>query len=290
MGVEIHRIGATKDRLGEGPLWDVGEQALYWVDSLGAVLHRHHPASGAYRAWQLPGAIGSLALRERGGAVLALETGLHFFDFDSGEATPIVDPEAGEPRTRFNDGKVDRQGRFLAGTMGREIRDQALGALYRLNPDLSLETLEREVIVSNGPCFSPDGKTFYFADSPRRAIFAFDYDGGPLRNKHMLIDTAALKTAPDGATVDAEGFIWSALVLSGRIGRFAPDGRLDRVVELPVSFPTSVMFGGASLDIAFITSISGPLAGRTPPEPEAGGLFAIHGLGVRGLPEPRFRG
>ncbi|MGH7001968.1 MAG: SMP-30/gluconolactonase/LRE family protein, partial [Stellaceae bacterium] len=290
--VEIRRVGATKDRLGEGPLWDVTEQALYWVDSMDRIIHRYDPARGEFRDWTLPAEIGSMALREMGGAVLSLATGLHLFDFASGQATLVIDPESNEPRTRFNDGKVDRQGRFVAGTMAREIRDRPLGALYRLNPNLSLETMEREIIVSNGPGFSPDGKTLYFADSPLRAIFAFDYDpaGGPLRNKRKLIDTAPLDTAPDGATVDAEGFIWSALVLSGRIGRFAPDGRLDRIIDVPVSFPTSVMFGGPDLDILFVTSISEPLRGRTPSEPEAGGLLAIHGLGVRGLPEPRFRG
>ncbi len=291
-GIEISRIGPTKDRLGEGPLWDVMEQALYWVDSVGCRIHRYSPESGALRHWTVPGMIGSLALCARGGAILALESGFHRFDFTSGEAAPIIDPEADNPRTRFNDGKVDPQGRFVAGTMARQIRDEPLGALYRLNPDASLEVLERGVIVSNGPCFSPDGRTFYFADSPRRAIFAYDYDpaGGPLRNKRPLIDTAPLGTAPDGATVDAEGFIWTALVLTGRISRFAPDGRLDRVIEMPVSFPSSVMFGGAGLDVLFVTSISDSLNRRAPDEPEAGGLFAVHGLGVRGLAEPRFAG
>jgi L-arabinonolactonase len=290
-GVEIRRVGTIKDRLGEGPLWDVGEQALYWVDTMRGIVHRYAPDSGDMREWMVPGMIGSLALRAKGGAVVALESGLHFFDFAAERATAIAGGEAGDPRTRFNDGKVDRQGRFLAGTMAREMRDP-LGALYRLNADLSVEVLEREVILSNGPCFSPDGRTLYFADTRRRSIFAYDYDaaGGPLRKKRVLVDTTSYGTGPDGATVDAEGYLWSAQVLNGCLRRFAPDGRLDRTIELPVSYPSSVMFGGPALDVLFVTSISEALNGRAPQEADAGALLAIHGLGVKGLPEPRFAG
>ena len=289
--VEIRRVGTIKDRLGEGLLWDVGEQALYWVDTMRGIVHRYAPESGDMREWMMPGMIGSLALRAKGGAVVALENGLHFFNFAAERATAIAGGEASDPRTRFNDGKVDRQGRFLAGTMAREMRDP-LGALYRLNADLSVEVLEREVIIANGPCFSPDGRTLYFADTRRRSIFAYDYDptGGPLRNKRVLVDTTSYGTGPDGATVDAEGYLWSAQVLNGCLRRFVPDGKLDRTIELPVSYPSSVMFGGPALDVLFVTSISEPLNGRVPPEAEAGALLAIHGLGVKGLPEPRFAG
>jgi L-arabinonolactonase len=289
--LDIRRVGSIKNRVGEGPLWDVEEQALYWVDVLREMIHRFVPKSGDLLEWPVPGMIGCLALRAKGGAVIALADGLRLFDFASGRATPIPGAEAGDPRTRFNDGKVDRQGRFLAGTMAREMREP-LGALYRLNSDLSVEVLEREVILANGPCFSPDGRTLYFGDTRRRSIFAYDYDpaGGPLRNKRVLIDTASYDTGPDGATVDAEGYLWSAQVLKGCLRRFAPDGRLDRTIELPVSYPSSVMFGGPGLDVLFVTSISEPLNERAPAEPEAGALLAIHGLGVQGLPESRFAG
>ena len=292
MAIEIRRVGETKDRLGEGPLWDPLEGVLYWVDSLGRVIHRYDPATGEVRHWGLPGEIGSLALRAAGGAVLALDSGFHTFDFATGAATPIADPERDQPLTRFNDGKVDRQGRFLAGTMGRQIRDRPLGSLYRLDTDLSVERLEGDVIVSNGPCFSPDGRTFYFADSPRRAISAYDYDPatGAIANKRTLIDTVPLDSAPDGATVDSEGYIWTALVGSGQIGRFAPDGRLDRLIEMPPTMPSSVMFGGAELDVLYVTSISDSGARKAENDPAAGGLFQIIGLGVKGLPEPRFAG
>ena len=128
MSPRIERVGATKDRLGEGPLWDVAEQRLYWLDSAGCVIHRLDPKSGERRDWTVPDMIGCMALREGGGAVIGLRTGVHFFDFDSGEATPIVDPEADDERTRLNDGKVDRRGRFLVGSMGITQREPPLGS------------------------------------------------------------------------------------------------------------------------------------------------------------------
>ncbi len=292
MSIRIERVGETRDQLGEGPLWDPVEQVLYWVDTMGRLIHRLDPASGARRDWPVPGEIGSLALRQRGGAVLALIDGFHFFDFETGQTMPIADPEPGNTETRFNDGKVDRQGRFLAGTMSRERRDKGLGSLYRLDPDLTVSKLEDDVIVSNGPCFSPDGRTFYFADSPRRQISAYDYDTatGAIANKRILVDTAPMETAPDGATVDAEGCIWTALVRSGQIGRFRPDGSLDRLIDMPTPHPSSVMFGGADLDQIYVTSISRSLTRDAENDPGAGGLYAVSGTGVTGLPEPRFAG
>ena len=166
------------------------------------------------------------------------------------------------------------------------------GALYRLDADFSWVRLDDGITCSNGPCWSPDGRTFYFADSPRRTIWAYDYDldSGALHNKRVFVSTGAFDAFPDGATVDAEGHLWSALFGSGRIARFAPDGSLDRTVELPVAWVSSVMFGGPGLDVLFATSIGGRLLDERDPSPDAGALFAIHGLGVKGLPEPRFAG
>ena len=167
MGIDIRRIDTKRDLLGEGPVWDPQDQVLYWVDIVGRRIRRLNPLTGDVLNWPVADMIGCMALRESGGAVIALKSGFHFFDFEKGTATPIIDPEAGESGTRFNDGTVDRQGRFLAGSM--EMTDTGdetgLGALYRLNPDLRLETLRGDVKIANGACFSPDGKTFYFADT-----------------------------------------------------------------------------------------------------------------------------
>ena len=289
--MRIERIGDTIDLLGEGPLWDVEEQALYWVDTRGAKIRRLDWATGERRDWGVPEMIGSMALRAGGGAVIALRTGVHTFDFETGTATLVADPEAGDPATRFNDGKVDRQGRFLTGTMETRISGEPRGSIYRLDPDLSLHRLTGGVIVANGPCFSPDGETFYFADTGRRAILAYDYDvdTGALGPERVAVDTSPCDSGPDGGTVDSEGYLWSALVHVGRIARFAPDGALDCMIDMPCTRPASVMFGGPDLDILFVPSIrdSGNLRGDRPID---GALFAVHGLGVTGLPEPRFVG
>jgi sugar lactone lactonase YvrE len=289
--IRIEVLVESANELGEGPLWDVQEQRLYWIDSLGATVNRCDPDGRNVRTWPLPAHIGSMALREQGGAVLSLRNGFHFLDFDSGAVTPVVDPAPGIARIRMNDGKVDRQGRFVAGYMDYQEKEPLCG-LFRLDPDLTAHRLDDGIIVSNGPCWSPDGGTFYFADSWKREIYAYDYDpaSGAATGRRPWVSFADLPGIPDGATVDAEGFVWSAAVYAGQLLRFAPDGRLDRAIGLPVQAITSIMFGGPDLDIAYVTSMARRIDGVAPREREAGHLFAVHGLGVRGLPEPRFKG
>ncbi len=291
MAVEIQTIETERDRLGEGPLWDPRDQVLYWVDSNGCRIRRLDPKTGEVVNWLVAEQIGSMALREAGGAVIALKSGFHFFDFESGTVTPIVNPEPGEDRTRFNDGKVDRQGRFLTGSMDMPGLNDSRGSLYRLDTDLSISKLRENIGVSNGPCFSPDGGTFYFADSPRRMIWAYDYDvaTGEVSNMRTFIDLEPLDAFPDGATVDSEGCLWSALVTKGQVGRFSPEGALMHTVDVPADHPSSVMFGGPDLDVLFVTSIWEWRQVKTE-NPADGCLYAIHGLEVTGLPEPRFAG
>lgn len=291
MAIAIERIGETCDLLGEGPLWDVQEQAFYWVDSRNGIIHRLDWASQKRRGWDVGQKIGSMALREKGGAVCAVQDGFQFFDFANGELTLIEDPEADEPRTRFNDGKVDRQGRFIAGSMAQFDREKALGSYYRLWPGGRLEKLVGGIMVANGPCFSPAGDIWYFADSRTRCIYAMDYESesGAIANRRVLADLNEWDSVPDGTTVDAEGNLWTAMVVTGQIGCLSPQGKLLRTVEMPVSYPSSVMFGGPRLDILFVTSILDS-GNRRANEPEAGGLFAVTGLDVQGVPEPRFAG
>src|SRR5579883_1215328 len=253
--LRIELIVDARAALGEGPLWDVEEQRLYWIDSLGPAVHVCDAKGGSRRSWPLPEPIGSLALRRQGGgAVLALKSGFHFLDFASGNITPIAAPDPGKPRIRMNDGKVDRQGRFVAGYMDTEERAPLCG-LYSLAPDLSVRQLDSGIICSNGPCWSLDGRIFYFADTSRKAIYAYDYDTatGKAANRRLFASFEKLRGYPDGATVDSEGYVWSVEVYSGRLIRFAPDGRIDRMVGLPVNSTTSISFGGPELDIAFVT-------------------------------------
>ncbi len=289
--LKIEVLIEDKDSLGEGPLWDVDEQRLYWIDSYGPTVHRCDAAGGDIEHWRVPEPIGSMALRQAGGAVVSLRSGFHFLDFDSGEVTRINETQPGELRARLNDGKVDRQGRFIAGSMDFEERD-GVGKLFRLDPDLSLHTIDTDIIVSNGPCWSPDDRTFYFADTFRKVIYAYDYDidTGNVRSRRIFTTFDNLRGYPDGATVDAEGCVWSCEVYSGRLIRFDPNGVVDRIVGLPVKSTTSLIFGGPDLDIAYVTSMARPMGDEYHREREAGCLFAVHGLGVRGLPEPRFAG
>jgi sugar lactone lactonase YvrE len=288
--VRVTRLDVPHCALGEGPVWDVQEAALYFVDAAGGHLHRHDPATGATRTWDFDGRVACLALREGGGAIVALVDGLHLFDFGTGELTLVGDPHAGDERTILNDGKVDPRGRFLCGSVDSQITE-GRGALHSVAPDGTITTLETGIKVSNGPCWSPDGRTFYHADSVPQQIFAYDYDlaSGAISGKRVFAETHALGGIPDGATVDAEGFLWSAICEGSVVARFAPDGTLDRTVQLPTSMVSSVMFGGPELDLLYVTSIDPPTFGR-PAEEQGGATYVVEGLGVRGLPEPRFAG
>jgi len=293
--MEVRAIVDCKNSLGEGPLWDVQDQKIHWIDSLGNKVFRANADGTGVEMWDVPAKIGSMAIRKNGGAILSLQNGFHAFDFKTGKCTLIVDPEPDKPGTRLNDGKVDRRGRFIAGSMDMKEKD-AVASLYRLDPDLTVHKLLDGIIVSNGPCWSPDDKAFYFADSWSMAISAYDWDTrtGTPTNKRTFVtyDKARRENGvPDGATVDAEGYLWSAAVFSGELRRFAPSGKLDRVVELPVKNVTSLIFGGPDLDIIYCTTIGQiHLPGLPNDGPLGGSLFAVHGLGIKGVAEPRFAG
>lgn len=291
MRIEI--LVDVKTELGEGPIWDVEEQRLYWIDSFGCKVFRCTVDGREVRAWNVPARVGSMALRSRGGAVLSLATGFHFLDFTTGETQLIVHPEPDKTHNRLNDGKVDRRGRFIAGSMDMN-EEGPNGALYRLDPDLSLHKLDDRIICSNGPCWSPDDRTFYFSDTWSGEIWAYDYDldtGNVSDRRTFTKLDMSTGGAADGSTVDAEGFLWNAQVYDGRLIRYAPDGSVDRVIEMPVKKVTSVNFGGPNLDILYVTSMAKPPLPRFPADGVVGGsLFAIHDLGVRGIAEPRFGG
>ncbi len=290
--MRIEVLVDVKTTLGEGPLWDVEEQRLYWIDSFDGRVFRCTVDGRELRAWDVPQKIGSMCLRKSGGAVVSLARGFHFLDFRTGEVSLIVDPEPDRPNNRLNDGKVDKRGRFVAGTMDT-MEEGPNGALYRLDATLALKKLAGDIIVSNGPCWSPDGNTFYFTDTWSGEISAYDYDqaSGTVANKRCLCRIPPDGGAFDGATVDAEGCVWSAHVYAGRIVRYRPDGSMERVIDMPVKKVTSVMFGGPDLDVLFVTSMAKPPLPRFPGDGVLrGSLFAIHDLGVRGVPEPRFAG
>jgi L-arabinonolactonase len=283
---EIAFVGEQRDRLGESPLWD--GQALLWIDIVAPCIHRLDPDTGARQRWAMPDLVGSIGLGPRPGTlVAALRHGLVLVGSE-GEVSPLHALEP-DPDLRLNDGKMDRQGRFLVGGMHLDRPDAYRAALHRFGP-AGHEVLDRGFGTSNGLCLSPEGTTLYFADSRVGTLWSYTYDpeSGALGARRDLADlTARHGSPPDGATVDAEGFIWAALVRSGQLVRLDPEGRTERLIDVPVPHPTCPAFGGAALDVLYVTSISDS-GGLRSDHPDAGRLLEVRGLGVRGVAEARF--
>ena len=288
--IGIRRIGDTSDILGEGPLWDVEEQAFYWVDIRGRALRRYDWAAGSVRTWTTPEMVGSLALRRAGGMLLALQTSISLFDPASGRLESLAAPEAGRGNMRFNDGKCDRQGRFWVGSMDDGSRGPD-GTLYRVDAERGCVPMVTGIVTPNSLCWSPDGRTMYFSDSRSQVIAAYPFDtaSGELGAARVFYRVQP-PAIPDGATVDAEGHVWCALYGGSQVVRIAPDGRLARSVELPVRQPTSCQFVGPGLDVLFVTTAKQRLSEEElARQPLAGALFALD-PGVKGLPEARYAG
>ncbi len=288
---EVACVAHTEDVLGEVPIWCPIDQALYWIDVFKPAINRLVPATGQLTRWTPPEKLGSFALRERGGLLLAARSGLAFYDPVGGDFESVLDPEPDLPDNLLNDGKCDRKGRFWVGSMDRAL-DNPTGRLHRFDPDRSCRNFERDIWIPNSIAWSPDDRCMYFADTRRQLIYAYDFDleAGEIADRRVFASTEDQPGDPDGSTVDREGFLWNAQWDGSRLVRYAPDGRVDRVVELPVSRPTSCAFGGAELDILYVTTATFRLGDEARAEqPFAGGLLAID-PGVRGLPEPRFAG
>jgi L-arabinonolactonase len=300
--VKISRLGTESAAVGESPVWDVSAQALYYIDVLGKLVLRYDPRSNETGRWSLPGIVGSVALRERGGVIVALEDGIYGLELDSGMTRPLARIPR-NPRIQFTDGKVDRKGRFLVGTFDWRMTDP-IGSLFRLDTDGTLQSIDHNYVCSNGPCWSPDSSVFYHADSKTYTIFAYDYDleSGSVSNRRVFTNTQTLGGLPDGATVDSDGCLWVALPPSSKIACYDPNAKIERIVNMPIPMPASVMFGGANLDLLYVTSIDpsvietvdgSPRVRECPVHPrdhDNGGLFVIEGLGARGLPESRYCG
>jgi sugar lactone lactonase YvrE len=285
----FERIGDTIDILGEGPVWDPGGQTLWWVDIRAPAVRCYDWRSGQTRSFPMAEMVGSLALNGRGSLLLAMQSALAKWDPLTGKVERLAAPEAHRPHQRFNDGKCDRQGRFYAGTMNDVAREPD-GTLYRFDGRECLG-VQRGITIPNSLAWSPDGRTMTFADSWTREIGAYEYEPataaiGPRR----VLATIKPPAIPDGATFDAEGYLWCALYDGWKIARFTPDGRLDRTIALPVQRPTSCQFGGPNLDMLLVTSASQKLtAQELARQPLAGALLA-YDVGVKGVVEPRFAG
>lgn len=280
---------------GETPVWSVAEQTLFWVDQETYRLNAFDPLTGVNESWLMPAHVSSFAIREAGAPiVVALRTGLFDFDRASGALSPIAAPPPYPEEThRYNDGRCDRQGRYIIGSVDLsffESRIAGRAAVYRLDGG-GLAPIVEGISCSNGIAFSPDGRTLYLADSPAGVVYAFDYDtdtGAP-SNQRVFIARDRADGIFDGAEVDSEGGYWVCLLMKGAVARYTPDGRLDREIEVPVLQPTKIAFGGPDLSTLYLTSAGHRhMPGEQPLGAQAGGIFAID-TGYRGIAEPTYR-
>ena len=280
--------GAT---LGEGPVWDEDQQRLLWVDILPGLVHRFDPATGNDVVFGVGKPVGSASLRRGGGLVLAVEDGFALLDPGWQRLDQVAVIEHPGPRARFNEGKCDPAGRFLAGTMAYDETAGA-GSVYRLDPDFKVTKLLDGVTISNGMAWSADGATMYYIDTPTRGIDAFHYDieTGRLANRRRVVDVPAAAGLPDGMTIDADGSLWVALWGGSAVHRYAPDGRLDATLSFPATNITCPAFGGPGFDLLYVTSARDGLdEQQLAAQPHAGAVFTVD-AGARGLPTLRFAG
>ncbi|MBW8783090.1 MAG: SMP-30/gluconolactonase/LRE family protein [Novosphingobium sp.] len=290
--MKIERVDVCRCVLGEAPVWDVADQALYLLDIGRSSILRYRPASDSVDSWQTPLPATALALCRDGAALVAMKDTVAALDLATGEVSSIATAVDQPASATLNDGKVDRQGRFVIGSCCTDFDSpHENGGIYSLGTDGVLRRAAGGVTFSNGTCFSPDGATLYFSDPALHTIYAYEYDErtGEIGDRRTLATTRAFGGMPDGATVDGDGLVWVAIMEGGKVVAFRPDGQVERVVDLPVALAASVMFGGAALDQLYVATADPTYFGRSG-EDGAGYLYVIEELGARGLAEPRFGG
>lgn len=284
----IKPISEHRSALGEGPLWDPASASLYWVDSLGPTLHRLDYVSGVVSVWTFPtNTIGSLAVREQGGLILAMDHGFYAFCPETEKLDLLCEPLSGRTGIRFNDGKVDGNGAFIAGGMNIGVDDADNCPVFRLNPDLSVDEIMDGFTVFNGPCFNGSGDKIYVTGRIDGAIEVLDYSAN---GRASAPETLFENGIPDGATVDSEDHLWTAQWSNECLLRLAPDGSVDTRIEIRDQIVTSVMFGGPELDKIYVTTLGIPFRGEKTKSTMAGQTLVLEGTGFVGRAEFRFKG
>ncbi|MBL8700857.1 MAG: SMP-30/gluconolactonase/LRE family protein [Alphaproteobacteria bacterium] len=277
--------------LGESPFWDGAAGLLWWIDIRAPSIQAWSPATGAHRRWLMPATIGCIVPRARGGLLVGLHTGFHAFDPATGALAPIARPDPELPDNRPNDARCDRNGRFWCGTMENYGRTRT-GSLYRLDADRALHKVDGPYIVPNSITFAPDGRRMTFTDTRQGDILAYDYDPATAtrRGSRVLLAADGAPGRPDGSCVDAEGCVWNARFGGGCVVRVTPDGRVDRIIELPAINATACAFGGARLDELYVTTGTLRMTlEQLGAQPAAGSVFVLR-PGVGGVPEAAYAG
>lgn len=282
----------SRTELGEGPVWDSRLGVLYWVDIYAGTLHIYNPQDGDDHTIHIGEPLGCAAPRRTGGLILGLGSGFGTLDLSDGSWTHLTIPQLNLHGNRFNDGKCDPVGRFIAGTMD-DTEKSASGSLYSLDPDFTLRTLITGLHISNGLTWSPDNRTFYFIDTPTRFVMAYDYDLaiGRIANPRPVVSIPPDLGWPDGMTSDIEGMLWVALWGGARITRWDPaTGQMVAEFSIPALNVTSCIFGGSNLTDLFITTArKGLTTSELAEYPLSGGLFRLK-TNIRGMPTSEYGG
>jgi len=282
--MEIKAVGNYEATWGEGPIWWEGR--LVYVDIETHKVISYDPDSGTEEKWGVGQRIGTVVPREQGGFVIAGDNGFTFLTPEKQEIIPIGDPEPDKEDNRFNDGKCSPDGHFFAGTISL-VKNEGDAALYRLSPDLEIEEAFGPVTNSNGIVWNAAGDTVFYIDTPRKAVLRFDYADGLLDNEREAFSTEAIDASPDGMAIDADGNLWIAFCHGGCVVCFDPEtGDELKRIDLHCLETTACAFGGPDLEDLYVTTG----IHKTEEEAEAGRLFGVKGLGVKGLPANAFAG
>ena len=288
--MEASLVLDAKATLGEGAIWHPIEERLYWVDIEGHALHLFNPATNHDEIWPVGARVGTVVPIVGGGALVALQNGIHLINTETGELACINNPIQGED-IRFNDGKCDPAGRFWVGTMALDSREGA-AVLYRMERDGNLHLILDKLSVSNGLVWTADKKTMFFIDTPTRKVqrFAYNDETGDISKQGDVIRIPETEGKPDGMTIDSEGNLWVALYGGGAVGCWDPKtGDMLQKINVPAPHTTSCAFGGEDLSTLFITSARDGLdEDQLRKYPHSGGIFAVK-PGARGTPAELFR-
>ena len=281
--------------IGEGICWDENTQMLYWIDLLVNQIYAYDINKKSLKIIDVGQNTGCVAVREKGGLVAGLQHGIFFVDIETGELTPVIDPESDKPDNRFNDGECDCMGRLWAGTMSKKLDSGSgdgtpAGALYCIDTDLSVTKKIPEATISNGIGYSPDNSIMYYIDSPTKNVDAFDFnkETGEISNRRVVVHVDEKTGMPDGLTVDADGNLWVGMWGGGAVVKYDSNtGEMLEKIEVPAPFVTTMVFGGENMDEMFINTAK--MNTDLNKYPDAGGVFRVK-MDVKGQPTYKFKG